>query len=230
MTAPLDDLQTKINYRFQKIDLLTMAMTHSSAAIEIQDDVNYERLEFLGDRVLGLSMAGLLYLKYPHESEGDLAKRHAALVQGKTLAKVAKSIDLGVAMILSENERAAGGADNDHILADSLEALLGAIYLDSGQDIKQCNQVIEELWGNLLDVMTEPPQDPKTALQEWVQARNLPLPTYDIVAREGPDHAPEFRVQVIVKGFEAAEARGPSRRSAEKKAASRLLNYLENVD
>ena len=230
MTEPLKDLQTQIEYSFKDDALLSMALTHSSVSVTLQDDINYERLEFLGDRVLGLVMADLLYHKYPQESEGDLAKRHAALVQGKTLSKVARDIDLGRVIILSDNERASGGADNDHTLADSMEALLGAIYIDSGEDIKTCKTLIENLWGKLLDIMTEPPQDSKTALQEWVQARNLPLPKYDIIERDGPDHAPEFTIQVVVEGYEAAEAKGPSRRSAEKKAALRLLNYLENVD
>ncbi len=230
MSEALAIFQERIGYSFRNDRLLKTAMTHSSASVMNEDDHNYERLEFLGDRVLGLVMADLLYRKYPDESEGDLAKRHAALVQGKTLARVAKRLDLGEVMILSDNERAAGGGENEHMLADGMEALLGAIYLDSDKGLAECQKLISALWDSLLDIMTEPPQDPKTALQEWAQAQNLPLPKYEIVEREGPDHAPEFTIEVVVEGHEAAQAKGPSRRATEKKAAALLLHYLETVD
>lgn len=223
----LETLQTQIGYNFKNAELLQTAMTHCSVTAIGQTETNYERLEFLGDRVLGLVMAELLYKRYPEENEGDLAKRHAALVQGKTLAKVAEKISLGAAMILSENERAAGGAENEHMLADGMEALLGAIYLDGG--LSECRHLITNLWDDLLDVMVEPPQDPKTALQEWAQARSLPLPVYEIIDRSGPDHAPLFTIQVIVEGFDAAQAQGNSRRIAEKQAAAKLLDYLKHV-
>ncbi len=222
----LNRLQKDIEYKFKNKTLLQTAMTHSSASVLNEEVLNYERLEFLGDRVLGLAMAEVLYKRYPKENEGDLAKRHAALVQGKTLAKIAVRINLGAAMILSDNERAAGGGENEHMLADGLEALLGAIYLDSG--LEACNTLIAKLWDDLLDIMVEPPQDPKTGLQEWAQAKGLPLPVYEVSDREGPDHAPQFTVRVILQGYEAAEARGSSRRAAEKKAAARLLTYLVN--
>lgn len=228
MSAAFEQLQQTIEYQFKDISLLQTAMTHSSVSMNNEDAANYERLEFLGDRVLGLVMADLLYRRYPEEKEGDLAKRHAALVQGKTLSKIAQQIYLGEIMILSDSERAAGGAENSHMLADGMEALLGAIYLDS--DITVCRNLISDLWGDLLDVMIEPPQDPKTALQEWAQGRGLPLPEYEMTDREGPDHAPVFTLRVTVQGFDAAEAKGPSRRAAEKKAAERLLNYLQNVE
>ncbi len=225
MSAVFDQLQDTIQYRFQDVTLLQVAMTHSSMSMSNEEAVNYERLEFLGDRVLGLVMADILYNRYPDEKEGDLAKRHAALVQGKTLSQIARDIHLEQVMILSESERAAGGAENDNVLADGMEALLGAIYLDS--DLSVCKTLISSLWGDLIDVMVEPPQDPKTALQEWAQGRGLPLPDYEMVGREGPDHAPLFTICVTVEGHEAEEAKGASRRAAEKKAAEKLLRRLE---
>lgn len=215
------DLEKRLGYSFRKKEKLAAALTHSSTGA----DANYERLEFLGDRVLGLVMAEVLYQKFPLESEGDMAKRHAALVQGTTLAEAAREIDLGNFMQFSDAERAAGGAENDNILADSLEAVLGALYLDAG--LEKTRQVIEALWGDRVLIMSEPPQDPKTALQEWAQARGLPLPIYHIQDREGPDHAPVFTIQVAVEGFDPVSAHGASRRAGEKEAARKLLEILE---
>lgn len=219
----LQNLFQIIGYDFEPSKRLRAALTHSSAGA----DRNYERLEFLGDRVLGLVMAQILYETFRDESEGDLAKRHAALVQGKMLAQVARRIGLGAILVLSDAERAAGGAENDNILADSLEAVIGALYLDAG--LEACQKVIRDLWGDDILVMAQPPQDPKTALQEWAQARGLPLPVYDMVGKEGPDHAPLFDVRVAVEGFEPVTAQGSSRRAAEKDAAAILLARLEGV-
>lgn len=213
-------LQEKMGCRIEGSPRLDAALTHSSTGA----DANYERLEFLGDRVLGLVMAEILYNAFPGESEGGLAKRHAALVQGKTLADIAREIDLGSVMILSAAERASGGAANENILSDGLEALIGALYLDEGLDF--CRGAIERLWGGRVKVMNEAPQDPKTALQEWAQGRGLPLPAYELVKREGPDHAPAFEVKVAVNGFAPQAARGPSIRAAEKEAARLLLLKL----
>lgn len=224
ITNQMAELQERTGYRFTNDRLLATALTHSSATNKEQNIDNYERLEFLGDRVLGLVIAELIYKRYPQEREGDLAKRHAALVQGHTLAIVARRIDLGAAMILSDSERAAGGAGNEHILSDSMEALIGATYLDGG--LAPCMQMIAALWDDLLDTMLTPPQDPKTELQEWAQGRGLPLPEYELVERTGPDHAPIFEISVRVKGFPNVRGEGPSRRQAEKHAAQRLLSRL----
>ena len=144
MAMDWNALQTTLDYQFHNPDLLKTALTHSSAG----EGVNYERLEFLGDRVLGLVMAHVLYEKFPDEAEGHLAKRQAALVQGTTLAEIAQTIDLGDYLILSDAERAAGGAENIHILADAMEAIIGAIYLDEG--LTPCAALIERLWGETL--------------------------------------------------------------------------------
>lgn len=216
-----EKLGEKIGYAISVSPRLEAALTHSSAGGES----NYERLEFLGDRVLGLVMAEILYETFPDETEGGLAKRHAALVQGRTLAEIAREIDLGDIMVLSDSERSGGGADNENILADGLEALMGALYLDAG--LEPCRNAIERLWGDRVRTMSEAPQDPKTALQEWAQARGLPLPVYEMTNREGPDHAPVFDVRVTVKGFLPQRACGPSIRAAEKEAARMLLEYIE---
>ncbi|WP_435640494.1 ribonuclease III [Micavibrio aeruginosavorus] len=221
MDQAINDLQDRLNHRFANSDLLRAALTHSSTGAA----VNYERLEFLGDRVLGLVLARFLFDTFPHESEGDLARRHAALVSGTTLALVAQAIDLGAALHLSHSERAAGGAENDNILSDVIEAIIGALYLDAGLD--PCVSAIESLWGDLLQADLSPPRDPKTALQEWAQGRGHPLPRYTMIERSGPDHAPIFTVSVFVEGFDEVAEQGPSRRTAEKAAATRLLDIIE---
>lgn len=213
--------QDRLGYHFKDQSLLRRALSHSSVGSE-----NYERLEFLGDRVLGLMVADIAYHTFPNDSEGALAKRHAALASTETLASVARFLDLGDVVILSESERAVGGMHNDNLLADSLEAIIGAIYLDSG--LTPCREVIHGLWGEKVHVLAAPPLDSKTGLQEWAQARKLPLPVYDIVKREGPDHAPVFHVSVTIDGYGAKTATGSSRRNAEKEAARQLLKYLED--
>lgn len=224
MSEALAGLQEQLGYQFKDSKRLEKALTHSSAG----GAYNYERLEFLGDRVVGLALADTLFRMFPDENEGDMAKRHAALVQGKTLAKIAREIGLGAIMQLSEAERAAGGADNDNILADGLEAVIGALYLDSG--LPACQAAIEKLWGDRVRVMKRPPQDPKTALQEWAQARSLSLPMYELVGRTGPDHAPIFEIRVKVGDFPPWAAKGTSRRAAEKLAAAMLLAHLEELE
>lgn len=217
----LAEFEARFGHHFKNADHLNLALTHSSTGA----GRNYERLEFLGDRVLGLVMAELLYDVFPDEVEGDLAKRHAALVSGETLAIIAEQINLGDVLNLSHGERAGGGAKNENILADVMEALIGAVYLDNG--LSACKSVISTLWNNILHTMKEPPRDPKTALQEWAQGRGLPLPKYEMTGREGPDHAPVFTISVLVEGFDRLSAEGPSRRAAEKSAAILLLNKIE---
>ncbi len=220
----LQILQNSLDYKFKNVWLLERALTHSSTGAE----ANYERLEFLGDRVVGLVIAHILWETYPDEAEGDLAKRHAALVQGKMLAKIAQLIKLGDAMQLSDAERASGGAKNENILADGIEGIIGALYIDGGLD--PCTKVIKRLWGNSIHFMKEPPQDPKTALQEWAQGRALPLPSYEVVSKDGPDHAPIFEIQVTVEGYPPGKCKGPSRREAEKEAAAILLAHLKEME
>lgn len=217
----LEDLEKEIDHSFENKVLLQDALTHSSTG----KDSNYERLEFLGDRVLGLVVSELLYEKFPKEPEGDLAKRLSALVQGSFLAKIAAAINLGAYVDFSDAERHAGGADNEHIQADVFEALIGALYLDSG--FEKCRALIERLWGDSFYEMKTPPLHPKTAVQEWAQGQGLPLPEYEIVGQSGPDHIPVFDVKLSVQGYDDVIAQGKSRQDAEKKAAKDFLKHLD---
>ncbi len=217
MSRPIEELQEKIEYKFKDLVLLQTALTHSSTG----ETKNYERLEFLGDRVLGLVIASLLFRRFPDEKEGDMAKRLASLVQGQTIADVSQGISLGDFILFSDAEAASGGAKNDHILADVFEAVIGAIYLDGGFD--ECKKLIEKHWQDVLHTMRRPPQHPKTAIQEWAQSKGLPLPVYEIVSQSGPDHAPKFEVKLSIKGHDPIFSKGRSRAEAEKQAAADFM-------
>lgn len=218
---PLFALEQKLGYRFKNPTYMELALTHSS----MTGAANNERIEFLGDRVLNLVMAHTLFEQFPHENEGSLAKRHSALVQGTMLAAVGNTIGIGDFLILSDGERQSGGAENENIVSDAMEALLGAIFLDGG--LEPARGVIIRLWDKYILSPAEIHQDPKTELQEWVQARSLPLPEYDIVSRTGPDHAPRFEIEVRVQGYDPVLADGSSRRNAEKDAARLMLKKLK---
>ncbi len=213
--------QDRLGYHFKNPDHLNHALTHASTGEE-----NYERLEFLGDRVLGLVVAEILYRCFPFEKEGSLARRHSALACTETLAKIGRDLDLPEVVISSAAERAAGGNKQDNLLADCMEAIIGAIFLDKGYIA--CQEVIAALWGDRIYTLSQPPVDSKTALQEWAQARALPVPNYDIVERSGPDHAPVFRIRVTVQGLEPMEATGASRRAAEKTVAQAMLDNVQD--
>ncbi len=217
----LEALQKLIGYEFKDPHWLERAMTHSSTA----EGYNYERLEFLGDRVLGLVIAHALFKTFPGEREGGLAKRHAALVQGRTLAVIASMNKLGDYIILSDSERKSGGAENENILADILESLIGAIFVDGGYSCAQ--DFVLKFWGDNIETLTEAPLDPKTELQEWVQAKSLPLPVYEVIDKIGPDHAPMFTIELVIEGEDPVQAEGPSRRQAEKTAARQMLARLK---
>lgn len=220
-TRPLSDLETRLGYRFQNKAFMEQALTHSSKS----GAANNERIEFLGDRVLNLVMAENLFKRFPEENEGNLAKRHSALVQGRMLFLIGGILSLGDFINLSESERLSGGAENENIVSDAMEALLGAIFLDGG--LEAAREVILRLWGDNIATLTEAHQDPKTELQEWVQARGLPLPDYEITGKSGPDHAPTFEIEVRVKGYDPITVEGPSRRHGEKAAASKMLAFLK---
>jgi len=226
--SDLDLLSDRLGHAFAKPALLREALTHPSASGRRGGkSLNYQRLEFLGDRVLGLIVAELLYREFPREPEGDLARRLAALVREETLAQVAEDLELGEFMVIAGSEEGAGERANPSLLSDVCEAAIGALYLDGG--LEAARAFIERCWRPLLAADLEPPQDAKTALQEWAQGRGLPLPSYREVAREGPDHEPRFTVAVSVAGHEAAEGEGRSKRAAEQAAAERLLIRLTAV-
>lgn len=214
------DLEKSLGYRFKDPELATRALTHSSTRGKGARSDN-ERLEFLGDRVLGLAMARALLEAYPEDPEGELARRFNQLVKREACAGVARAIGLGDHMILSDSEAGSGGRQKDTILADAIEALLGAIFVDSGFD--KANAVVLKLWGESLAALPTSTVDPKSALQEWAQGRGLPLPRYVEISRSGPDHAPKFVSEVRITGCKPAQGTGASKRAAEQAAATALL-------
>lgn len=222
----MDELADIIGYEFGDPALARIALTHRSAAG--RDDVTYERLEFLGDRVLALVIADMLYDAFPQEDEGALAKRLVALVRRETLADVAARLSVAPLIHLSRGEEEAGGRENPAILADVCESLIGAVYRDGG--MAPARAFIERHWSALMEGTAEPPKDAKTSLQEWAQGRGLALPSYRQVGRSGPDHAPLFTIEVSVGDFPPARGDGPTKRSAEQAAAERLLARLEGTD
>lgn len=214
---PLQALQERLSYTFKDEGLLRAALTHPSTARVDKKASAYERLEFLGDRVLSLLIAEWLYDIYPHESEGSLARRHAALVNRDTLAAIAGHIHLEEGLKLAGEGDLVRGRVN--ILSDAMEAVLGAIYRETGLDAMR--PLVRRLWENHIH-HAEAPQDPKSALQEWAQGRGLPLPEYELIKQSGPAHAPTYVIAVKVDGHDAVEATGTSKREAEKKAAAQL--------
>lgn len=232
--ADVAELAAALGHTFADAGLLADAVTHPSlmglersgkgVAPTQGPGIAYERLEFLGDRVLGLCIAEWLLERFPQEREGALAKRHAALVRREALGAVAEGLSLGRYLRLSPAEDSGGGRGNRTILADACEAVIGALYLDGGLEVVR--GFIRGAWAGMIDKHQPPPMDPKTALQEWAQGRGRPLPVYEMVEQSGPAHEPVFRVRVRVEGEEPATASGTSKRAAEKQAASALLRQL----
>jgi ribonuclease III len=231
-----DDPARSLGHSFARPELLAEALTHPSALSSPRRGRragrrgpaarHYERLEFLGDRVLGLVVADLLWRRFESEPEGPLTQRHAQLVRRETLARIARDLGLDRHLVLSPAERAAGAANNPAILADACEAVIAAVYLDGG--FAAAYTFVARLWAPLIDAMKLPPRDPKTRLQEWAQGRGLPLPEYRLVAASGPDHAPQFTVAVRVAGRPEASDTAASKRAAESGAAAALLEQLHD--
>jgi ribonuclease-3 len=225
---PLQTLQDRLGYDFARAKLLNEALTHSSFRGDGgRGRRSNERMEFLGDRVLGLVIANLLFHEFPGEEVGALARRHAALVRREALVQVAETLGLAGCVRLSRGEEEAGGRRNPGLLGDACEALLAAIYLDGGFDAAAA--VVRRLWRPLVERDSSPPKDPKTLLQEWAQAEALPLPLYVETDRSGPAHAPVFRVEVSIAGFEPVAGSGPSKRAAERAAAELMLTKLRSA-
>lgn len=214
-------VEKAIGYVFKDRALLTNALTHSSARVAAQPRSDNERLEFLGDRVLGLAVAEMVSEAQPDASEGELARSFNRLVRGGTCALVAGRIALGAQLVLSESEAGHGGRAKETILADAMEAILGAVYTEAG--FEAARKIVRALWSPLMEELPHVAADPKSALQEWAQGQGLPLPEYKEKARKGPDHAPKFLSQVKVAGFEPAVGEGPSKRAAEQAAATAFL-------
>ncbi len=217
-----NDLQDVITYRFENIELLQLAMTHRS-----YNKTHNERLEFLGDAVLGMIIADRLFEIFPDQSEGKLTRLRASLVNGVMLAEIARSIDLGTHIKLGSGELKSGGRKRESILADAFEALIGAVYLDS--DFVTVQKVVIGLFQDRIEKLDPSIQtkDSKTQLQEFLQSRKLPLPEYNIEEITGKDHAQTFTVSCTVASLkQTGTSQGPSRRIAEQRAARLVLEKI----
>ncbi len=218
--AKYDEIASRLSYDFKNRALLRHALTHSSTRAKRDD---YERLEFLGDRVLGLVIAEQLFKARPDEREGHMSARHSGLVRGDACAEVARALVLADFVVMGKNELHKGMNLSATVLGDVMEALIGGIYLDGGLDAAK--SFILRNWKPLLASQSGHEKDAKTFLQEWVLARSLPIPVYRIVKREGPEHAPVFEVSVEVKGREPMLGSGRSKRLAEQDAAGKFLKH-----
>jgi ribonuclease III len=230
-------VEARIGYDFRRPDLLREALTHRSAAHQRNGGGarrarqpaarrgvgSNERLEFIGDRVLGLLMAEWLLERFPDEQEGALGPRHAHLVSRPILAAIADAMNLQQALDVAEHEARAGVRQMANVLADAVEAILGAVYLDGGLD--PARRFVRTAWNQAIVAQAQPPKDPKTALQEWVLARGMPLPAYRTVQVDGPSHAPRFVIAVTASG-QSGEGVAGSKRAAESAAAADLLRQI----
>lgn len=219
-----DHLAEVLGYEFREKTHLVEALTHASATGGAQRDGDYQRLEFLGDRVLGLIIADMLVEAFPKADEGELARRFNTLVRRETCVEVARALNLGAHVILGQSEIASGGRNKRAILADTCESVIGAIYRDGG--FEAARGFVERHWKPIMLAADRPRRDAKTALQEWAQGRGMPPPVYDVVERTGPDHAPRFKVRALISGLEPAFGEGYAKRNAEQKAAAACLVAL----
>jgi ribonuclease-3 len=223
-SADIRAFMGRLGHDFARPELLVRALTHGSIASATRPD--NQRLEFLGDRVLGLVMAEALFRADLKASEGQLAPRYNALVKGETCAAMAREIGLGDVLKLGRSEMLSGGRRKEALLADAMEAVIAAVYLDAGFDTAR--DMILRLWRDRLDSLDDDPRDAKTALQEWAQANGMPPPAYDQTDRSGPDHAPVFHITArLADGREAHASGAGTKRSIEQAAAQALLDRLE---
>jgi ribonuclease-3 len=226
---PLNAVENLVGHRFSRPELLAEALTHRSAAHARstgrgpKGGGSNERLEFVGDRVLGLVMAEWLLERFPREQEGDLGPRLAELVSRQILVGIAENIGLSACLAVADNEAKAGVKTLATVLSDAMEAVIGAIYLDAGLD--PARRFIRTAWSDLIEQQIKPPKDPKTGLQEWGLARGLGLPVYKVEKNTGPSHAPRFTISVRIGGH-SAEAEASNKRDAERLAAEILLGKL----
>lgn len=214
-------LENALGYRFNDRKLLERALTHASVRSVTAGAKDNERLEFLGDRVLGLAVAEKLHTALPDQQEGELARYFNRLVRGETCAAVGREISIGDFLILSEAEATHGGRDKDTILADAVEAVLGAVFAEGGFEAGR--NAVHRLWGDRFNLNLSSVIDAKSALQEWAQGAGRPLPEYVEISRVGPDHAPEFVTEVRIKGVDPGRGKGASKRVAEQAAAAAVL-------
>lgn len=226
LSADLKAFEGRIGHGFAKPELLMRAVTHASLSSPTRPD--NQRLEFLGDRVLGLVMAEALLAADEGASEGQLAPRFNALVRKETCAEVALAVGLGEVLKLGRSEMLSGGRRKEALLGDAMEAVIAAVYLDAG--FEAARKTVLRLWGPRIGAVQTDARDPKTSLQEWAQARAMPPPTYAELGRSGPDHQPEFTVAVTLANGASETARARTKRAAEQAAARALLSRLEKTD
>ena len=212
--------EARLGHGFARPELLVEALTHPSMAAGAHN----QRLEFLGDRVLGLVIAEALLAQDTAAQEGDIAPRLNALVRKETCAEVAAALDLGSALRMGRSEMLTGGRRKTALLGDAMEAVIAAVYLDGG--LEAARALILRAWGERIAAVQAVGRDPKTALQEWAQARGQRPPSYLDLARQGPDHAPLFHVEVRLEDGRGAEGEAPSKRAAQQRAAEKLLSQL----
>ena len=217
-----EEVEASIGYVFSDRTLLDRALTHISAAKSSEGRLgSYQRLEFLGDRVLGLAISSMLIDAFPKSAEGELSRRLAELVRAEACAEVAEAMALAPHIRLGPGEAHSGGRKKMAILSDVCESVIGAVYIDGGYEAGAA--LVDRFWRPRMLAPVRPLRDPKTELQEWAQGRGLPAPCYREVARSGPDHSPQFRVAVAVDSLGEAEGEGGSKRAAEQAAATGLL-------
>jgi ribonuclease III len=218
--AEFQAICARLSYEFTDRELIRAALTHGSSKTGALK-TSYQRLEFLGDRVLGLVIAEELYRRHPRRAEGQLAPNFSLLVRAETCAEAATELGIGEHIRLGAKERIQGIAKNVFILGDVMEAILGAIYLDGG--LNPARELILRLWEKRLSSRSTSVKDAKSFLQEWALGQAKQIPVYRIVAREGPDHMPNFTIGVLVEGYPEAVAQGQSKRAAEQLAAQAFL-------
>lgn len=223
LSVELRAFQGRLGHEFRQPDLLTRAVTHASIGTATRPD--NQRLEFLGDRILGLVMAEALLEADGQAKEGQLAPRFNALVRKETCADVAREIGLGEVLKLGRSEMLTGGRRKEALLGDAMEAVIAAVYTDAG--FEAARKLVLRLWGHRIAGVEPDARDAKTSLQEWAQARAMPPPLYSETARSGPDHAPVFTLKVTLADGRSAEATASSKRAAEQAAAKALLAEVE---
>ena len=217
----LDSVEASIGHAFSDRNLLIQALSHVSAVNAERRIASYQRLEFLGDRVLGLAVSAMIFEAFPTANEGEMSRRLASLVRRETCADVGLAWGLSPAVRLGDSEAKSGGRAKPAILADVCEAVIGAVYRDGG--FSAASDVIRAAWTPRMLETARPLQDPKTALQEWAQSLGKPMPAYREMGRRGPAHRPEFTIEVGVDGVGAAEGTGSSKRLAEQAAAEAFM-------
>ena len=223
LARDVKDFETRLGHSFSRPELLIRALTHASVSSPTRDD--NQRLEFLGDRVLGLTMAEAVLEHDRSAAEGTLAPRFNALVRKETCADVAREIDLGAVLKIGRSEMMSGGRRKKALLGDAMEAVIAAVYLDAG--FEAARDLILRLWAARIEAVDADARDAKTALQEWAQARGLTPPAYVETARTGPDHAPAFTIEARLDSGQSASATAASKRQAEQAAAKALLARVE---